>query len=94
MLAPCCSEAEQASLAGLLVGAGVSKVFADRNGICILDGVVERVKSRPPVFESGKLVVDASIEYEAVYPSAPGGAATVGGRDVFRSTRARRGRHR
>jgi hypothetical protein len=76
-LPPCCSESEQASLADLLVGQGVSKVFADRNGMLILDGVVERVKSRQPVFEAGKLVVDASIEYEAVYAGAPGGAITV-----------------
>ena len=76
-LPPCCSEAEQASLVDLLVGQGVSKVFADRSGARIFDGTIERVTSRQPVIENGNLVVDASIEYEAVYASAPGGRVTV-----------------
>jgi len=73
----CVSERVVGQLEELLVGRHVTRIFAGTRRPVLVDGTIVRLKSAPPSIQDGTLVVDASIEYEAVYEGAPGGVFTI-----------------
>lgn len=75
---PCISDRVAAQLDDLLVGRHVTRVFGTKSGARMVDGTIVRLATEPPTISSdGVLLLDASIQYEAVYEGAPGGAVTL-----------------